>query len=649
MATTSTSRFSAPILECDLVMKGGITSGVVYPLAVCELASVYRLRSVGGSSAGAIAAAAAAAAELGREAGGFEKLATLPQDLSAPVAGDDSRLFSLFQPEASMARLFRLVTAGLGSGGMPRALTTVLAALAAYWPAALLGACFGLVVVVLSVVLGGGAAWVGVVAGIVLVLAGAALGVLLGALADLRRLPDVGFGLCSGLSRSGARTPALTPWLHGLLQDLAGRGVDGPPLTFGDLADAGITLQLMTTNLTRRQPLSMPWSASGYYFDPARFRELFPEEVVAHLESSVAPPTGDALEDFLAAVGREQALPLRPFPAPRDLPVIVAVRMSLSFPGLIAAVPLHAVDFSQEVDKKSREAQRVWHSEHPDGGAREAAAAVPPLELRVNWFSDGGICANLPLHFFDSALPRRPTFAIDLADFPPDRPKSSDQFENSYLPATNSAGLHRRQTVWTGHGLGALVEFVGSIVETARTWVDEAQLSMPGYRDRIVTVWTSPDEGGLNLDMPEQTVLELSERGEGAARRLVDRFAGEQPGVVPAPGWDNQRWIRFRTSTAGLSGWLLQLRRGYADQRPGTTPYATWVGVDETGQEADATLPSYPIEGTRRHAANVRTEGLIDTAEQWQESPADAFTEGAPRPRPAMKLVPQERVGEPPI
>ena len=47
-------------------MKGGITSGVVYPLAVCELATVYRLRSVGGSSAGAIAAAAAACAELGR-------------------------------------------------------------------------------------------------------------------------------------------------------------------------------------------------------------------------------------------------------------------------------------------------------------------------------------------------------------------------------------------------------------------------------------------------------------------------------------------------------------------------------------------------------------------------------------------------------
>ena len=63
-----------------MVMKGGITSGVVYPHAVCELAQVYRFRSVGGASAGAIAAAATAAAELGRrsDTGGFAELAALP-------------------------------------------------------------------------------------------------------------------------------------------------------------------------------------------------------------------------------------------------------------------------------------------------------------------------------------------------------------------------------------------------------------------------------------------------------------------------------------------------------------------------------------------------------------------------------------------
>ena len=51
---------------CDLVMKGGITSGVVYPRAIMHFAQHYRLKNIGGTSAGAIAAVAAAAAEYRR-------------------------------------------------------------------------------------------------------------------------------------------------------------------------------------------------------------------------------------------------------------------------------------------------------------------------------------------------------------------------------------------------------------------------------------------------------------------------------------------------------------------------------------------------------------------------------------------------------
>jgi hypothetical protein len=47
--------YTAPSRTCDIVMKGGITSGVVYPHAVCELARTYRFAKVGGTSAGAIA------------------------------------------------------------------------------------------------------------------------------------------------------------------------------------------------------------------------------------------------------------------------------------------------------------------------------------------------------------------------------------------------------------------------------------------------------------------------------------------------------------------------------------------------------------------------------------------------------------------
>lgn len=45
MPDPTTYDYSAPRRNCDIVMKGGITSGVVYPFAVCELAQTYRFKS----------------------------------------------------------------------------------------------------------------------------------------------------------------------------------------------------------------------------------------------------------------------------------------------------------------------------------------------------------------------------------------------------------------------------------------------------------------------------------------------------------------------------------------------------------------------------------------------------------------------------
>ena len=58
-------------LNCDLVMKGGATSGVVYPGAVQEIASKFNLVGIGGTSAGALGAVVAAAAEYRRRRDGL--------------------------------------------------------------------------------------------------------------------------------------------------------------------------------------------------------------------------------------------------------------------------------------------------------------------------------------------------------------------------------------------------------------------------------------------------------------------------------------------------------------------------------------------------------------------------------------------------
>ena len=91
-------------------MKGGVTSGVVYPEAVVRLAQRYRFCGIGGTSAGAIAAVAVAAAEHGRASGGMARLAEIPRRLTDTVDGDPF-ILSLFQPEPETRRLFEAAMA----------------------------------------------------------------------------------------------------------------------------------------------------------------------------------------------------------------------------------------------------------------------------------------------------------------------------------------------------------------------------------------------------------------------------------------------------------------------------------------------------------------------------------------------------------
>lgn len=122
----------------DLTMRGGTTSGVVYPLAVCEIATRFRVRNVGGASAGAIAAAATAAAELGRSSmlppqmyeplptekqrqghvrpgfvGLSDTIAWLAQITPEEGVGvrDEYRLAQLFRPASQQRRIFAAIVA----------------------------------------------------------------------------------------------------------------------------------------------------------------------------------------------------------------------------------------------------------------------------------------------------------------------------------------------------------------------------------------------------------------------------------------------------------------------------------------------------------------------------------------------------------
>ena len=346
---------------CDIVMKGGITSGVVYPLAAVELAEEhgYWFRNVGGTSAGAIAAAAVAAAEYGRRAGtnerAYERIARLPGDLGRELG-------SLFQPSARMRPLFDVLLAFIGSD-----IRTKIAGVAGTFRGELFaGALPGLGFLVLAFLFEGGLPLrvLAVLFALLAIVAGALAAAVSEAAQRVGEFPENHFGLCPGNDRNDdAETPPLTRWLASLINELAGKD-SSEPLTFRDLwsLDAppvevddnilpkqrGVNLQMMTTNLSQRRPYSLPFEAGEmFWFDPQELLDFFPREVVDHMARHSPGVT----------VG-PQGQRLLELPEAGDLPVVVATRLSLSFPGLICAVPLYAINHAPQV--VSAVPERCW-------------------------------------------------------------------------------------------------------------------------------------------------------------------------------------------------------------------------------------------------------------------------------------------------
>ena len=541
-------------------MKGGITSGIVYPGAVLELSKEYEFANIGGTSAGAIAAALTAAAEFRRQSGGgdagFARLAELPAWMAEKVDGR-SRLFSLFTPSSETKGLFESAVAYIEAAG-PKSdkVRALLGALLRHFPGyALLVVFLGAALMIVAAMSARHLAIVVVIAALAAITAGAAIiaSIAEALVAAWKTLPEHGFGLSTG--------SALAEWLSEEIDRVAGVA---EPLTFADLRAHELNLEVMTTNLTHGRPYRLPMEARSFFFDAAEMRVLFPERIVEWMIAHAEP---------------RKAL----YVLPSDqLPVVVATRMSLSFPLLLSAVPLWSIDRGRAAEEQKPE--RCW-------------------------FSDGGITSNFPVHFFDAPLPRWPTFAINLA---PRTERYHRRGERVYMPRNNRGGILEWWTPFED-----LTGFLAAIVNTMQNWRDNMLLHLPGQRDRIAHVLLSEEEGGLNLTMEKKTIDDVAARGAEAGRMLRDNF-----------GWPNHKWARFLSFMTALESSLEEWERGFDETRPLL--------------EGPEPLPSYKVSAAERAA--MRDASLAFLRHVRENFAARTFRNPAKRPRtePVLRVMPRE-------
>ncbi|CAN7391903.1 patatin-like phospholipase family protein [Rhizobium sp. LjRoot98] len=501
-------RLQASPPECDMIMKGGITSGIVYPYAVLQIATKFRLRSLGGTSAGAIAAAFAAAAEYGRQnrrPQAFLVLKSYCDELP-------DRLRTLFQASPQLSETMSLVEK-VSTNGIP-ALTRPIAT------SAVCGAVAGaLILAALSFWLKPDT-YASSIAGVLGILVGGLAGVAYKAhqtvvrplLKAWRGLPSNDYGFCTGLKQPGHEEPALTDWMHRAIQDIAFGDPDHKkPLTFGDLRGPDprspiINLRVVTTNLSMRRPHTLPKLGVRAGFFPAKWDKLFPEPVMRYLYGGGSRPWRRHKNAWV-------------FPSENDLPVVVAVRMSLSFPVLFATVPLQVED--QELPSIVK-----------------SLGGKPYKRIRTALFSDGGISSNFPIHMFDAPLPTRPTFAFSLEEI---LWNENELTTRVALPRTASEGMGVQIKVIQSFG-----DFAWQVLNSAKDWQDQLLSEITGQRERVARIFLTKKEGGLNLSMTPSVSRQLMAWGYEAGRKFTD---GEFD-------FEEHKWRRFLAMYGRLEGYL---------------------------------------------------------------------------------------------
>jgi hypothetical protein len=419
---------------------------------------------------------------------------------------------------------------------------------------------------------------------------------------------------------------------------------------------------MFTANVTHGRPYVFPQNEGEeddreLYFRLSEMRRLFPPDVVRAMEvdpvtgqpneyrgpARPAPPRAKAFPSsgfhrlWSLLMGKSPVVGSRDEPMYRlptkHLPILVAARMSISFPVLFSAVPLWILD------KRDRQ-NHVF---------------------RRSLFCDGGICSNFPIHLFDSPIPSWPTFGISLHEIPtskerpPESPSSSptqeqeDYYGDVWLPKNH---LELGEDHWNEfetepEPIERLYGFFSALASTTINWSDATLARLPGVRERVVQVGLRSGIGGLNILMEERDIRGLADLGRVAALKLIRRYAfpvARRSGEL-SDGWNEHRWVRLNVMRDSLARSLAGLT--WAASQPGSgKPLRDLIrqAIDEPilKKDKDEAVPATDNDSQLLAAQAAALEGVLDALMQAERA-LNRPTVGQPYkplPRPVMRVRP---------
>jgi len=225
-------------------------------------------------------------------------------------------------------------------------------------------------------------------------------------------------------------------------------------------------------------------------------------------------------------------------------------------------------------------------------------------------------------------VPQWPTFGIDL------EPEIKGLQGDTFLPSTYMGGIADRWTRFDEKNNKSATKmggFLMSIAGAMQNWNDNTQARSAGVRDRVVRVRLAKNEGGMNLNMPNEVIKSVSKKGGEGADKIVSRFLSSKP-PDGWDGWSFQRWSRLDVLLYSLNQKIGGMKRALGASVPHAKSY------DQLKIQSAVSAPpghGAPLTEAQIIALNNLTAALDQAANVFAAS-APGYP-NAPLPEPELR------------